>query len=107
MKTKQELELTESELVDLYNSEVANTSSTTSKKVYRAELAYPDNDIEDAIDLVNVIDEHDRIMAAPDEFFVGSLYDEDTFVIKDADYVDDNGVGHAPFAFNVQFHLKD
>jgi hypothetical protein len=104
MKTKQELELTESELVDLYNSEVANTSS---KKVYRAELAYPDNDIEDAIDLVNVIDEHDRIMAAPNEFFVGSLYDEDTFVIKDADYVDDNGVGHAPFVFNVQFHSKD
>ena len=75
------------------------------KKVYRAELAHPDND--EAIDLVNVIDEHDRIMAAPDEFIVGWLYDEDAFVIKDADYVDDNGVGHAPFAYNVQFHLKD
>ena len=66
------------------------------KKVYRAELVHPDSD--EAIDLVNVEDEHDRIMAAPDEFIIGSLYDEDAFIIKDASYVDDNGVGHAPFA---------
>ena len=56
--------------------------------------------VDDAYDLVNVKDETDRIMAAPDEFNVGDIVSEDEFCLIDSEYIDGQGnFGVAPFAF--------
>ena len=54
----------------------------------------------EARDLVNVDDDSDRFMANPDDFDkVGEIIDENSFELQDCNYVDEQGVGTAPFAF--------
>lgn len=68
-------------------------------KQYRAVQVEPEND--ECIDLVNIEDEDDRMMADPDSFIIGEVYTEDQIEMHDCDYVDEQGVGNAPFAFLV------
>lgn len=53
----------------------------------------------DVYDLVNIEDDTDIIWAAPDEFKKGDIIDEDQFIVKEAQYVDDCTYGVANFAF--------
>ena len=53
----------------------------------------------DCIDLVNVNDKDDRIMANPDDFIVGKTYDESEFHLEERNYTYEDGYGTAPFAF--------
>jgi hypothetical protein len=56
-----------------------------------------DNDVRD---LVNVNDPDDRILANPDDFnVVGEIVTEHDFRLEEANYVDEQGVGTAFFAF--------
>lgn len=50
-------------------------------------------------DLVNVDDSSDRIMAAPDEFMVGEIVNEDEFEIRQNSMVDEQTYGTGDFAF--------
>lgn len=74
-------------------------------KTYRVVQAiFEDGEMfENVLDLVNVDDEEDRIMAAPDEFKVGDLLEENDFFVEECNYVDDQGTGVAPFAFKVHW----
>jgi len=53
----------------------------------------------DIVDLVNVNDESDTIPAAPDEFVIGEIINEDEIILRENRYVDDQGVGTMLFAF--------
>jgi len=54
----------------------------------------------EARDLVNVEDPEDRYMANPDDFeTIDEIISEDEFYTEDCQYVDDQSVGSAPFAF--------
>lgn len=57
----------------------------------------PDNDT--AFDLINVADESDYLMCADDEFFEGEIVSENDIRFENQNYVDDNGVGSADFAY--------
>jgi len=57
-------------------------------------------EVYEALDLVNINDSSDKIMAAPDEFFVGSIISEDEFYMDSHSYIDEQGnLGTADFAF--------
>ena len=66
-------------------------------KTYVAVKPYPDNP--DAINLVNVEDPSDYIFADPESFESGEIVAEETIVLENRPYVDDTGVGSAPFAY--------
>jgi len=53
----------------------------------------------EVMDLVNVNDSTDRIMAAPDEFNVGEIVNENDFYLDEAMYVDNQVYDKAWFAF--------
>lgn len=53
----------------------------------------------DIVDLINVDDESDKIPAAPDEFVIGEIINEDDIILRENRYVDDQGVGTMLFAF--------
>jgi hypothetical protein len=64
-----------------------------------------DNDLRD---LVNVNDDSDRFMASPDDFpDIGEIINEDDFELVDVNYVDDQGVGTADFAFRKEGSLSN
>jgi len=70
-------------------------------KKYRATLCIFDEWVTnpEVMDLINIEDEMDIIMCAPDEFFEGELVTEGEFYLKNAPYVDDQGVHNGTFAF--------
>ena len=68
-------------------------------KQYEARITFPENP--EAMDLVNVIDESDIIMAAPDEFFLGEIVSEGDIYLERHSYVYDDGVSSGQFAFRV------
>ena len=53
----------------------------------------------EVLDLVNINDESDRIMAAPDEFQVNEIISENDIILKECNMVDDHGFGTGIFAF--------
>jgi hypothetical protein len=53
----------------------------------------------EVMDLVNVNDLTDRIMAAPDEFNVGEIVNENEFYLDEAMMVDEQYYGKGTFAF--------
>jgi len=53
----------------------------------------------EVMDLVNVNDSTDRIMAAPDEFEVGEIVSENDFYLDEAMMVDEQSYGKGIFAF--------
>ena len=53
----------------------------------------------DVVDLINVDDETDIIPGAPDEFVDGEIVGEDEIILKENNFVDDQGVGTMMFAF--------
>ncbi len=53
----------------------------------------------EVMDLVNVNDSTDRIMAAPDEFSVGEIVNENEFYLDEAMMVNEQGYGKGTFAF--------
>ena len=53
----------------------------------------------DVIDLVNVDDEEDRLMADPDSFYVDDIITEKDFVMKNVTIVNEQYCGSAPMAF--------
>ena len=62
----------------------------------------PMQDLESfVINLVNLEDENDIIMAAPDEFEIGEIVNEDNLILKECNYVDEQGTGSGLFAFKV------
>jgi len=70
-------------------------------KKYRVELVVFENGETnpEVCDLVNIEDENDRIMAAPDEFFVGEIVSEEEFKLEKSMYVDEHTYGSGIFAF--------
>tara|TARA_S200002703_G_scaffold117328_1_gene102936 strand:- start:2849 stop:3088 length:240 start_codon:yes stop_codon:yes gene_type:complete len=53
----------------------------------------------EVMDLVNIKDKSDRIMAAPDEFTEGEIVSENGIELKECQYVDDQTFGTCLFAF--------
>jgi len=54
---------------------------------------------DDILDLVNVNNDSERLMAAPDEFYLDEVIEEDNIVMKYNNYIDENGnYGKAQFA---------
>lgn len=53
----------------------------------------------EVMDLVNIKDKSDRIMAAPDEFIEGEIVSGDGIELKECQYVDDQTFGTCLFAF--------
>lgn len=70
-------------------------------KTYKAIKPEHLSENDEAIDLVNINDENDVIMAAPDNFQVGEILTEDQIEVKECNYVDEQGTGTAPFAFKI------
>lgn len=72
-------------------------------KKYKVELVNFGTDAEpmysDAVDLVNIEDDTDRIWGAEDEFTIGEILSEDEIYTEMHSYVDDESAGSAPFAF--------
>jgi hypothetical protein len=68
-------------------------------KQYKVVQVEPDND--ECIDLVNVEDEDDRMMADPDSFKIGETVSEAQIEIHKVKYVDEQGVGTGFMAFRV------
>jgi hypothetical protein len=54
---------------------------------------------DDVMDLVNIEDDTDTIMAAPDDFENGEVVTEEQIILKECNYVDEQGVGTGMFAF--------
>jgi hypothetical protein len=57
----------------------------------------------DVIDLVNVENENETIMANPDDFTIGDFVTEEDFFLKEISYVDDQGTGRGMMAFRHEF----
>ena len=79
-------------------------------KTYRATLVFFEDELNEtftgeAIDLVNVDDPEERIMADPDSFTVGELVTEDEIYLEPRAYVDENNYGTAMFAFKKEEEL--
>lgn len=55
----------------------------------------------EVMELVNVADPTDIIMAAPDEFEVGEIVRDDEFYFDEAMMVDEQGYGSGLFAFKI------
>ena len=53
----------------------------------------------EVLDLVNINDESDRIMAAPDEFIEGEIVSENDIILEECNMVDDHCFGTGIFAF--------
>lgn len=54
------------------------------------------------LDLVNIEDDQDRILANPDDFFEGQEFWEDEFRVEECSYIDEQGnLGTTPFAFKL------
>ena len=54
----------------------------------------------ECMSLVNVDDENETIMAAPDEFFIGEIYPEEAIIIRKNPYIDaDGNLCSGSFAF--------
>ena len=70
-------------------------------KTYKAIKPEHLSENDEAIDLVNINDENDVIMAAPNQFEVGEILTEDQIEVKECNYVDEQGTGTAPFAFRI------
>ena len=68
-------------------------------KTYKAIKPKHLSENDEAIDLVNIKDENDVIMAAPDNFKIGEILTEDQIEVKECNYVDEQGTGTALFAF--------
>ena len=70
-------------------------------KTYQVKLAVFENGETnpEVLDLVNVLDENDRIMANPDDFFVGEIITEEDFFVESCSYVDEYCYGSGYFAF--------
>lgn len=76
-------------------------------KTYKAELVeFLDENgnpyFSEAMDLVNVEDNEDRLYADPDSFTVGELVTEDQIYIKPCSYVDEDNYGTCDFAFKIE-----
>lgn len=81
-------------------------------KTYRATLVVFEDELNEtftgeAIDLVNVDDENDRLFADPDSFTVGELVTEDEIYLVPRAYVDENNYGTSFFAFKKEEDLED
>lgn len=81
-------------------------------KTYRATLVVFEDELNEtftgeAMDLVNIDDETDRIMADPDSFTVGELVTEDKIYLEPRAYVDENNYGTCFFAFKKEEDLED
>lgn len=74
-------------------------------KTYKAIKPEHLSENDEAIDLVNIKDENDVIMAAPDNFKIGEILTEDQIEIKECNYVDEQGTGTALFAFKKLIKL--
>jgi hypothetical protein len=74
-------------------------------KKYRAKLVvFEGGEVnEEVMDLVNVEDESDKLMAAPDEFKVGEIVSENEIEMAEASVVDEDGNynGCVPIAFKI------
>ena len=53
----------------------------------------------EVLDLVNINDESDRIMAAPDEFIEGEIVSDYDISLEECNMVDDHCFGTGIFAF--------
>ena len=91
---------------DIHNTQVVedyvqSEGEVDSPKVYRVVLAtFESGETNpEVIDLVNVDDESDRIMCAPDDFEVGEIVREGEFTLEEANYVDEQCYGTGLFAF--------
>lgn len=91
---------------DIHNTQVVedyvqSEGEVDSPKVYRVVLAtFESGETNpEVMDLVNVDDESDRIMCAPDEFEVGEIVREGEFTLEEANYVDEQCYGTGLFAF--------
>lgn len=69
-------------------------------KTYKVTQPYPDNNM--ALNLVNINDPYDVYMCAEDEFILDEIINEIEFYTKEHNYVDDQGVGTAEFAYKKQ-----
>jgi len=72
----------------------------------RNAMLYPGEPLQDlssvVINLVSLNDPTDIIWAATDEFVVGEKVNDTEFYTKRCNYVDDQGMGTALFAFKVK-----
>ena len=91
---------------DIHNTQVVedyvqSEGEVDSPKVYRVVLAtFESGETNpEVMDLVNVDDESDRIMCAPDEFEVGEIVRDGEFTLEEANYVDEQCYGTGLFAF--------
>jgi hypothetical protein len=74
----------------------------TFKAVQEFNSGEPMQDLESfVINLVNIDDENDVIMSAPDEFKIGEIVSEENIILKECNYVDEQGSGTGLFAFKV------
>ncbi len=67
-------------------------------KNYKVDFADFGNDPE-ILDLVNILDDNDRIMLAPNEFFIGEEVKETDIYTKECGYTYTEGVTTGKFAF--------
>ena len=70
-----------------------NKPKLINMKKYRAELVVFEGGEtnEEVMDLINVEDESDKLMAAPDEFKVGEIVSDDEIEMREASVVDEDG----------------
>ena len=87
--------------MDVVEEYYQSEGEVDSPKVYRVVLAtFESGETNpEVMDLVNVDDESDRIMCAPDEFEVGEIVRDGEFTLEEANYVDEQCYGTGLFAF--------
>lgn len=68
-------------------------------KTYRVVKTFIEESQNLSMDLVNINDETDRIMCAENQFLEGEIVNEYDFYLEYDNYVYDDGVGTAPFAY--------
>ena len=56
---------------------------------------------DEILTLVNTKDNTDRIMAAPDEFTINEIVDEDEIYLEERQYTDEDGFWVGWFAFKI------
>jgi hypothetical protein len=80
-------------------------------KTYHVELVvFEDGETNpEVMNLVNIEDPSDVIMAAPDEFINGEIVKENEFYLDEAMMVDDYSYGNGTFAFKkiIEFSPQD
>ena len=70
--------------------------------MYKVINVNPNKEERPLLSLVNVQDESDQIFCADDSWTEGDLVEEDGFYTEVCNYVDDQGLGSADFAFPKQ-----